>query len=165
MSRHGGKSVTQVSGSPWSGGGSESHFFVNFRSLGFPRVGPLGKIFLVEQFVPALVSIRGPLCLKPRALSFVLQRLWWLQYMNYITSCIKVQVLRKQSANKFLFPPWNHKYTHIHKRFEWSIAWALKSSIFVVQKAAAPKNGVEFRQGSIGAIRSSLATPYDVARR
>ena len=46
MSRHGGKSVTQVSGSPWSGGGSESHFFVNFRSLGFPRVGPLGKIFL-----------------------------------------------------------------------------------------------------------------------
>ena len=29
---------------------------------------------------------------------------------------------------------------------------ALKSSIFVVQKAAAPKNGVEFCQGSIGAI-------------
>ena len=33
-----------------------------------------------------------------------------------------------------------------------------KSSIFVVQKASAPKNGVEFRQGSIGTIRSSLAT-------
>ena len=27
---------------------------------------------------------------------------------------------------------------------------ALKPSIFVVQKAAAPKNGVQFRQGSIG---------------
>ena len=42
---------------------------------------------------------------------------------------------------------------------------ALKSSIFVVQRAAAPKNGVEFRQGSIGAISSSLATAtsYDVA--
>ena len=38
---------------------------------------------------------------------------------------------------------------------------ALKSSIFVVQKAAAPKTGVEFRQGSIGTIRSSLATSYD----
>ena len=37
---------------------------------------------------------------------------------------------------------------------------ALKSSIFIVQKAAAPKSGVEFRQGSIGTIRSSLATSY-----
>ena len=36
---------------------------------------------------------------------------------------------------------------------------ALKSSVFVVQKAAAPKTGVEFRQGSNGTIRSSLATP------
>ena len=41
----------------------------------------------------------------------------------------------------------------------------LKSSIFVVQKATAPKSGVEFRQGSIGAIRSSLATSYDAVRR
>ena len=41
----------------------------------------------------------------------------------------------------------------------------LKSSIFVVQKATAPKTGVEFRQGSIGAIRISLATSYDVWRR
>ena len=38
---------------------------------------------------------------------------------------------------------------------------ALKSSIFVVQKAAAPKSGVEFRQGSIGTIRSSVATSYN----
>ena len=42
---------------------------------------------------------------------------------------------------------------------------ALKSSIFVVQKAAAPKTGVEFRQGSNGTIRSSLATSPDVLRR
>ena len=41
----------------------------------------------------------------------------------------------------------------------------LKSSIFVVQKATAPKSGVEFRQGSIGTIRVSLATSYDVWRR
>ena len=41
----------------------------------------------------------------------------------------------------------------------------LKSSIFGVQKAAAPKSGVEFRQGSIGTIRGSLATSYDVWRR
>ena len=38
---------------------------------------------------------------------------------------------------------------------------ALKSSIFIVQKAAAPKSGVEFCQDSIGTIRSSLATSYD----
>ena len=37
-----------------------------------------------------------------------------------------------------------------------------KSSIFVVQKATAPKNGVEFRQGSIGTIRSSLANKVEV---
>ena len=36
-----------------------------------------------------------------------------------------------------------------------------KSSIFVVQKADAPKIGLEFHQGSIGTIRSSLATSYD----
>ena len=41
----------------------------------------------------------------------------------------------------------------------------LKSSSLVAQKAAAPKNGVEFRQGSDGTIRSSLATLYDVLRR
>ena len=48
---------------------------------------------------------------------------------------------------------------------EVDIKRVLKSSIFVVQKATAPKTGVEFRQGSIGAIRSSLATSYDVWRR
>ena len=40
---------------------------------------------------------------------------------------------------------------------EVNVKEALKSSIFVVQKATTPKNGVEFCQGSIGAIRSSLA--------
>ena len=46
-----------------------------------------------------------------------------------------------------------------------TLAGYFKSSIFVEQKATAPKNGVEFRQGSIGTIRSSLATSYDVCRR
>ena len=41
----------------------------------------------------------------------------------------------------------------------------LKSSIFIVKKATASKSGVEFRQGSIGAIRSSVATSYDAVRR
>ena len=40
-----------------------------------------------------------------------------------------------------------------------------KSSIFVLQKATAPKSGVEFCQGSIGTIRVGLATSYDVWRR
>ena len=41
---------------------------------------------------------------------------------------------------------------------------ALKLSIFVVQMAAAPKNRVEFHQGSNGTIRSSLATSYEVSQ-
>ena len=35
-------------------------------------------------------------------------------------------------------------------------------SIFVLQCAAAPKNGVKFRQGTIGVIKSILATLYDI---
>ena len=37
--------------------------------------------------------------------------------------------------------------------------------IFIVHKAAAPKNGVEFRQGFIGDICSSLATSCEVKQR
>ena len=48
---------------------------------------------------------------------------------------------------------------------ELNVEEALKSPIFVIQKAAAPKIGVEFRQGSNGTIRSSLATSHDVVRR
>ena len=48
---------------------------------------------------------------------------------------------------------------------ELNIEKDLKSSIFVVQKAAAPKNGVEFRHGSNNTIKSSLAMSYDVWRR
>ena len=44
---------------------------------------------------------------------------------------------------------------------ELNVEEVLKSPFFVVQKAAAPKNGVEFRQGSIGTIRSRLARSYD----
>ena len=55
--------------------------------------------------------------------------------------------------NGVLFDEW---VNHVVK--ELNAEDALKLSILVVQKAAASKNGVEFRQGSIGAIRSSLAT-------
>ena len=48
---------------------------------------------------------------------------------------------------------------------ELNVEEVLKLPIFVVQKAAAPKNGVEFCQGSNGTIRSSLATSCDVSRR
>ena len=48
---------------------------------------------------------------------------------------------------------------------EVNVKGVLKSSIFVVEKATAPKTGVEFRQGSIGAIGSSLATSYDAVGR
>ena len=37
----------------------------------------------------------------------------------------------------------------------------LKLSTFVVQKAATPKNGVEFCQKSIGVLRCSLAALYN----
>ena len=48
---------------------------------------------------------------------------------------------------------------------EVDVKGVLKSSKFVVQKATAPKSGVELRQWSIGTIRSSLATSYDTSRR
>ena len=57
----------------------------------------------------------------------------------------------------------NNLFCNIVKKVD--VKRVLKSSIFVVQKATAPKTGVEFRQGSIGAIRISLATSYDVWRR
>ena len=57
----------------------------------------------------------------------------------------------------------NGLLNHVVK--ELNVKEVLKSPIFVAQKAAAPKTGVEFRQGSIGAIRSSLATSYEVWRR
>ena len=47
---------------------------------------------------------------------------------------------------------------------EVNVKEALKLSISVVQKAAAPKNGVKFSQGSNGTIRSILAMSYDVWR-
>ena len=40
-----------------------------------------------------------------------------------------------------------------------------KIADFFVQKAAAPQNGAEFRQKSIGVIRYCLATSYDDVRR
>ena len=43
--------------------------------------------------------------------------------------------------------------------------YALELSFFVVQKLALYQNGVAFRQKSIGDIRISLATLYDVVRR
>ena len=44
-------------------------------------------------------------------------------------------------------------------------AYVLKFSILVAQRLALHQNGVEFRQLSIGDIRISLATTYDVVRR
>ena len=41
----------------------------------------------------------------------------------------------------------------------------LKLSISVVQKANAPKNGVEFHQKSIEVVNFSLASSYDAVRR
>ena len=64
------------------------------------------------------------------------------------------------NLNDLLFDEW---VDHVIE--EVNVKEALKSSIFVVQMAAAPKIGVEFRQGSNATIRSSLATLYDLSRR
>ena len=59
-------------------------------------------------------------------------------------------------------PSWsfvNGLLNHVVKEF--NVEEALKLSIFIVQKAAAPKSGLEFRQDSIGTIRNSLATSCD----
>ena len=61
--------------------------------------------------------------------------------------------------NGLLFDEW---VDHVVK--ELIIEKALKTTIFVVQKAAAPKNGVEFCQKSIGVIRCSLATSCNDVR-
>ena len=48
---------------------------------------------------------------------------------------------------------------------KWAIARALKWSIFIVQKLALHKNGVEFHQKFNGTILTSLTAPYnDVGR-
>ena len=62
-----------------------------------------------------------------------------LNYLHYLS-------LELVHLNDLLFDEWVY---HVVKE-------ALKSSIFVIQKAAAQKTGVEFRQGSIGTIGSSL---------
>ena len=48
---------------------------------------------------------------------------------------------------------------------EWSIARALKWSIFIVQKLALHENTVEFRQQFNSAIRTSLSAPNDGVHR
>ena len=45
------------------------------------------------------------------------------------------------------------------------VKWVLKSSIFAVQKTNTPKVDIEFRQGSIGAISSSVAMSYNIWQR
>ena len=62
--------------------------------------------------------------------------------------------------NGLIFDEW---VNHVVK--ELNDEEVLKLPIFVEQKAAAQKNGVEFSQGTNGTIRSSLTTSYDVARR
>ena len=57
--------------------------------------------------------------------------------------------------NGLVFDEW---VDHVVK--ELNVEEVQKSPIFVVQKAAAPKNGVEFRQRPIDDIRCSLATLY-----
>ena len=50
----------------------------------------------------------------------------------------------------------SHKY-----KTKWSIAQAPKWLIFIVQKLALDKNGVEFRQQFNGVIRTNLTATYD----
>ena len=61
--------------------------------------------------------------------------------------------------NGLLFDEW---VDYVFK--ELNFVEALKLSIFVVQKATAPKIGVEFRQGSYGIIKISLAMSYAISR-
>ena len=65
-------------------------------------------------------------------------------------------LLKLVHLNDLLFDEW---VDHVVK--EVNIEEALKSSIFVVQKAAATKKRVDFCQGSNGTIRSSLAMSRD----
>ena len=75
---------------------------------------------------------------------------------------MSILVLQKAAAVPLSWSFLNGLLNHFVK--ELNVKEVLKSPIFVVQKAAAPKNGV-VRQGSNGTIRSSLATSCDVSRR
>ena len=74
----------------------------------------------------------------------------FLIYELFVIVSIKVSNVLPKTRTKFE----NHR-----------IGRLLRSSIFVIQKAAAPKNGEEFRQRPIGDVRRSLATSHDVWRR
>ena len=79
-----------------------------------------------------------------------------------------VKARANNPVQKFAAVPLSWSFLNIllnHVVKELNIDEVLKSPFFVVQKAAAPKNGVEFRQQFNGAIRTSLTAPYDDVRR
>ena len=76
-----------------------------------------------------------------------------------VSVCLSVRLWTKSRISRILNKGNISWVNHVIK--EVNIKEALKSSIFIVQKAAAPKSGVEFRQDSIGTIRNSLATSCD----
>ena len=88
---------------------------------------------------------------KTQGLYLCLVPLSWSTLMNS-TFCLFEVV--------YLFDEWAY-----HVINEFNVNEALKSSIFVLQKAGAQKIGEEFCQGSNGTIKSSLATSPDVSRR
>ena len=85
------------------------------------------------------------------------------QYRDISSSCLMTSTIclfKLVHLDGLRFDEW---VNHVVK--ELNVEEALKSSILVVQKAAAAaKTWVEFCQGSNGTIRSSVATSYDVSR-
>ena len=91
----------------------------------------------------------------------------WEPFMFYATYYIKNEVIFQCLLSGWspLMPFQDPTCNLQDFKQNWNPILDPKSSIFVVQKAAAPKSGVEFCQGSIGTISGSLATSYDVWRR
>ena len=103
----------------------------------FLNLALIGALLLVQPFLDA-IQILGAKREVP------------LQQVRSTTRCVSLHVTKYTSAKVF------YKILLLGR--------LLKSTIFVVQKAAAPKNGVEFRQKSIFVIRYFLATSYDDVR-
>ena len=98
----------------------------------------------------------------------------WDMPMRYVPHIGKISILwdslsegvSDRPGSRYAYASNNYIELYNSKnKTKWSIALALKWSIFIVQKLVLHKNGVEFCQQFNGAIRTSLTGPHDDGRR
>ena len=121
--------------------------------------------FLIFQFEHLLLFSQ---CFVPTEWKWNVQ-----QQVRGTTRCVSLHATKYTSATVFykIHFHFDSPYTQLNATFTRTkvkddlLGRLLKSPIFIVQKAAASKNGLEFRQKPIGVIRYCLATSYDDVKR